>query len=133
MLTTSFGGTAAGTSYSVFTLTNHGVPCSLEGYPSVTFYGPAKTGSTITGPRLSITDIDSGPAATTVSVATGKDAQFIVVYHDVPVGGLGCSTVATAGVVLPATNQELSTAIAISVCGGSVEIYAIGTPGSEHP
>jgi hypothetical protein len=129
-LSTSFGGTAAGTSYDVFTLTDKAVPCSLEGYPTVTFYGPAQSG---TGPRLPISDIDSGPVAKTVSLTSGGAAEFIVVYHDVPVGGVGCSTVASAEVSLPGTAAVLATPISISVCGGSAQIYAFGPPNSEHP
>lgn len=129
----SFGGTAAGTSYTVFTLTNHGDACSLEGYPTVTFYGPAAVGATGAGPRLSLTDVDSGPVATTVSVTKGGQAAFIVVYHDIPVDGVGCSTVASVGVMLAGAKQPLVTSIPVSMCGGSVEVYAIGTPGSEHP
>jgi hypothetical protein len=129
----TFGGTAAGTSYTVFTLTNHDRACSLEGYPTLTFYGPAKQGSTGAGPRLPLTVVDSGPAATTVSLAKGGKAEFIVVYHDVPVGGVGCSTVTSVDVLLPGATATLVATLSVPVCGGSVEVYAIGTPGSERP
>jgi hypothetical protein len=132
-LTAAFGGTAAGTSYTIFSFTNLGDPCSLEGYPTVSFYGPAKSGAAGAGPRLPITDVDSGPAAKTVSLGKRAKAEFIVVYHDVPVGGVGCSPVASTGVVLPPQVQALVLSISISVCGSSVEVYAIGAPGSEHP
>lgn len=128
-----FGGTAAGTSYTVFTLTNHGAACTLEGYPALAFYGPAKAGATGAGGHLSFTDIDSGPPARTALVAEGGQAEFIVVYADVPVGGVGCSAVGSVGVVLPGATQSLMISLAIQVCGASVEVYAIGTPGSEHP
>jgi hypothetical protein len=114
-------------------LTNHGDPCSLEGYPTLAFYGPIKTGATGAGTRLPFTNVDSGPAATTVTIARGGGAEFIIVYHDVPVGGVGCSTVASVDVVLPGVPGTLVTSLSIPVCGASVEVYAIGPPGSEHP
>ncbi len=117
----------------MLTLTNQGSACSLEGYPTVTFFAPAKLGVPGAGPRLSLSDIDSGPPATTVSVAKGGQAQFIVVYSDVPVGGVGCSTVGSVDVVLPGATQTLAATLSIPVCGGSVEVYAIGPPGTEHP
>jgi hypothetical protein len=117
----------------VFTFTNQNAPCSLEGYPTVTFYGPATQGATGAGARLPLTDVDSGPPATTVAVAKGAGAEFIVVYHDVPVGGVGCSTVGSVGVLLPGAISSFTAPISMSVCGGSVDVYAIGPPGTEHP
>lgn len=117
----------------MFTLTNQGDPCSLEGYPTATFFAPAKQGAAGAGSRLSLTDIDSGPPATTVSVSKGGRAEFIVVYHDVPVGGVGCLTVGSIDVVLPGATTSLVATLSIPVCGGSVEIYAVGPPGTEHP
>jgi hypothetical protein len=99
----------------------------------VVFYGPVAAGATGSGARLSVTTVDSGPPASTVSVAKGGQAGFIVVYSDVPVDGVGCSTVASVDVTLPGATRALATMLSISVCGGSVEIYAIGKPGSEHP
>ncbi len=133
-VTTSEGGVAAGTSYTVFSLTNRGpTRCALDGYPSLEFFGPSGASGAGAGPKLPITAIDGGPAASLVIIATGQSAEFIVVMNDIPIGGVGCSTVASVDVSIPGTTEAVAVPVSLVPCGGSVTVYAFGPPGSESP
>jgi hypothetical protein len=133
-LSTSAGGAAAGTAFTTFNLVNRGpADCQLDGYPTLTFYGPSGAGGAGAGPKLSITAIDSGPPAHPVTLASNGAAEFILVYHEVPVGGVGCQSVASVGVALPNSTERLMTPLSVSVCGGNAEVYAFGKPGTESP
>ena len=133
-LSTAAGGIAAGTAYSVFTLDNRGPSaCSLDGYPNLVFFGPSGAGGSGAGPKLSIGLVDAGPAPRPVTLKSGGSAEFILVYHDVPVGGVGCETVGSVDVSLPSSSEVLSALLSISACGGTTNVYAFGLPGSERP
>jgi len=133
-ITISAGGVAAGTSYTVFTLTNQGpTRCELDGYPSLEFFGPSGASGAGAGLRLPITGIDGGSAPVPVTLSSGGTAEFIVIANDVPVGGVGCSTVASVDVSIPGTSEALAVPVALRPCGGSVTVYAFGPPDSESP
>lgn len=133
-ITSSPGGVAAGTSYTVFTVTNRGsIRCDLEGYPSLEFFGPSGASGAGAGPSLEITAIDGGRAPSLVTLAGGGSAEFIVVINDVPVGGVGCAIVASINVSIPGTNEAIGVPVAMRPCGGSVSVYAFGPPDSESP
>jgi hypothetical protein len=133
-ITSSPGGVAAGTSYTVFTLTNRGsTRCDLEGYPSLRFFGPSGASGAGAGPLLDITAIDRGRAPSLVTLAGGGSAEFIVVINDVPVGGVGCATVASVNVSISGTNEAIGVPVAMKPFGGSVSVYAFGPPDSESP
>jgi len=68
-----------------------------------------------------------------VTLSTGGSAEFIVIMSDVPVGGVGCSTVASVGVSIPETSESLSVPVSVETCGGAVTVYAFGPPDSESP
>ncbi len=128
------GGVAAGTSYTIFALTNRGpTRCVLDGYPSLEFFGPSGASGAGAGPKLSITAIDGGPAPSLVMLASGGSAEFIVIMNDVPIGGVGCVTVASVDVSIPGTNEAIGVPVAMTPCGGSVTVYAFGPPKSESP
>lgn len=133
-LSAAAGGTAAGTAYSIFTLANRGPSaCSLEGYPSLSFFSPSGAGGSGAGQKLSIAVVDAGPSPEPVTLHAGGSAEFILVYHDIPVGGVGCSTVGSVDVSLPDSTEVLSTPVSITACGGTANVYAFGPPGSESP
>jgi hypothetical protein len=83
--------------------------------------------------RLPITGIDGGSAPVPVTLSSGGTAEFIVIANDVPVGGVGCSTVASVDVSIPGTSEALAVPVALRPCGGSVTVYAFGPPDSESP
>jgi hypothetical protein len=133
-ITAAPGGVAAGTSYIVFTLTNRGpTRCTLEGFPSLEFFGPSGASGAGAGPKLSITPMDGGEAPGLVTLASDGTAEFIVVINDVPVGGVGCSTVASVDVAIPGTGEALAVPVTMTPCGGSVTVDAFDAPGSESP
>jgi len=128
------GGVAAGTSYVVFTLTNRGpTSCTLDGYPTLQFFSPSGASGAGAGERLSITSTDSGAAPSVVTLASGGTAEFIVVIDDVPVGGVGCSAVASVDVAIPGTGEAVAVPVSMRPCGGSVRVYAFAPSGSESP
>jgi hypothetical protein len=128
------GGVAAGTSYIVFTLTNRGpTRCTLDGFPSLEFFGPSGASGAGAGPRLSITSVDGAEAPRLVTLASDGTAEFIVVINDVPVGGVGCSTVASVDVAIPGTGEALAVPVTMRPCGGSATVDAFASPGSESP
>ena len=133
-ITAAPGGVAAGTSYIVFTLTNRGpTPCTLDGFPSLEFFGPSGASGAGAGPKLSITSMDGGEAPGLVTLASDGTAEFIVVINDVPVGGVGCSTVASVDVAIPGTGESLAVPVTMTPCGGSVTVDAFASAGSESP
>ena len=123
-ITAAPGGVAAGTSYIVFTLTNRGpTRCTLEGFPSLEFFGPSGASGAGAGPKLSITSMDGGEAPGLVTLASDGTAEFIV----------GCSTVASVDVAIPGTGEALAVPVTMTPCGGSVTVDAFDAPGSESP
>lgn len=128
------GGAAAGTSYSTFTLTNNGPsPCSLRGFPSVEFFGPSGAGGAGAGPKLAITAQDSTQTPAVVVLDHGGAAEFLMFIHEVPVGGVGCATVASVDIAPPGSSESLSVPATFDACGGSVTVDALAPPGSENP
>ena len=133
-ITTSAGGAAAGTSYTVFNLTNQGpTRCELDGYPSLEFFGPSGASGAGAGLKLPITSIDGGPAPVPAMLSSGGTAEFIIIVNDIPIGGVGCSTVASVDVAIPGTSEALAVPITLRSCGGSVTVYAFGPADSESP
>jgi hypothetical protein len=133
-ITAAPGGVAVGTSYIVFTLTNRGATrCTLDGFASLEFFGPSGASGAGAGPRLPITSMDGGEAPGLVTLASDGTAEFIVVINDVPVGGVGCSTVASVDVAIPGTGEALAVPVTMTPCGGSVTVNAFAAPGSESP
>jgi len=133
-LTARAGGIAAGTAYSIFTVVNRGPSaCSLDGYPGISLFGPSGATGAGAGPKLSIDVVDAGPSPKPVTLRKSGSAEFILVYHDVPIGGVGCSTVASAEVSFPDSAEVLGTPLSISACGGTASVYTFGPPGSESP
>jgi len=133
-ITTLAGGAAAGSSYTEFNLTNQGpTRCELDGYPSLEFFGPSGASGAGAGLKLPITAIDGGPAPVPVTLSSGGTAEFIIIVNDFPIGGVGCSTVASVNVAIPGTSEALAVPITLRSCGGSVTVYAFGPPDSESP
>ncbi|HVB04945.1 MAG TPA: DUF4232 domain-containing protein [Acidimicrobiales bacterium] len=132
-LSASGGGASAGSSVETFTVTNNGpATCRLDGYPSLTFFGPTAGGGAGAGAKLAITDQDAGPAPAAVTLKTNGSAEFLVIFSDVPVGG-GCTTVASVEMAPPGSSESVTAPVSFSPCGGTVKVYAFGVPGSENP
>lgn len=131
----STGGSAAGSAYETVTLTNGGpTTCAVDGYPTIAFFAPSAAGGAGAGAKLDIAVQDGGgPAPTLVTLAAKGQAEFLVLFSDVPAGGVGCSTVASAEMSLPGSSESLTFPMSISLCGGSVRLYPFGAPGSENP
>lgn len=128
------GGSAAGTAYETVTVTNGGpTTCTVDGFVDIAFYGPSAAGGAGSGPRLDISVVDSSTQPSPVTLASKADAEFLVVYSDVPAGGVGCSTVASAEFSLPGNAEELTLPVSMTLCGGSVRVDPFGAPGSENP
>jgi hypothetical protein len=68
-----------------------------------------------------------------MTLASGGSAEFIVIIDDVPIGGVGCSTVASVDVSIAGTAEALAVPVSMVPCGGSVTVYAFGPLGSESP
>lgn len=128
------GGASAGSSYETFTVTNNGpATCELNGYPTLTFFGPTAGGGAGAGPQLPLTTQQGGAAPTAVILKASDTAEFLVLYTDVPVNGAGCSTVASVQMAPPSSSQVVSAPISFMPCGATVKVYAFGAPGSESP
>ena len=114
----------AGESYIAYTLTNTGTtPCSLEGVPAVAFYASGAGGKE--GGRLSLATRRSGAAPAPVTLDAGGAAAFYLVIGNVPVGGVGCTTVGWVSVMPPGSATALSTASPLAPCGGTVGVTAL--------
>jgi hypothetical protein len=130
----TFGGAAAGGTYYTITATNIGPdPCSLDGYPTISFYAPSGAGGAGAGSPVSITVQDGGSPPTSVIVAPKGEADFLLVFTDVPVNGEGCASVASAEITPPGSSDASALPISFEPCGGTVKVYAFGSPGSESP
>jgi Protein of unknown function (DUF4232) len=133
-LSVAAGGAAAGSSFETFTLENAGPStCSLEGYPTLTLYGASPAGGAGAGPRLALTSVEGGPTPQPVTLDKGQSAEFLVLFSDVPVGGAGCSDVASVGVAPTDSGEALNAPVSFSPCGPSVKVYPIAAAGSESP
>ncbi|MCU1493094.1 MAG: hypothetical protein JWO62_858 [Acidimicrobiaceae bacterium] len=116
----------AGSAYVAYTLTNTGpTPCSLNGFPTVTFFGPSGASGAGAGPKLSITTEHSGAAPSLVTVDAGAAGAFYLVVSDVPTNGVGCATVASIEVTPPGSTEALSAPSSLDPCGPSVGVTAI--------
>ncbi|MHB1783707.1 MAG: DUF4232 domain-containing protein [Acidimicrobiales bacterium] len=111
----------AGSADIAFTLTNRAAtPCSVEGYPAVTFYGSVGGGS-----PLALTTRDTGQQPASVTVDAGGAAAFYLVVGNVPVGGVGCTAVRSIAVGLPPSGTPLPLAVSLDPCGGAVGVTAL--------
>ena len=111
----------AGSADIAFTLTNSAAtPCSVEGYPAVTFYGSAGEGS-----PLALTTRDTGQQPASVTIDAGGAAAFYLVVGNVPVGGIGCTAVRSIAVVLPPSGTPLPLGVSLDPCGGAVGVTAL--------
>jgi len=130
----TLGGSAAGSSYATFTVTNEGPSaCSLEGYPKIAFFGASGAGGAGAGALLQITTQDSGATASPVTLPRKGSAEFLVTFSDVPAGGFGCSTVASVQITPPNSGESLPLPVSVSICGGSARVQPFAPPGSESP
>ena len=128
------GGSAAGSAYETFTVTNNGPSaCVVDGFPTLTFFGASAAGGAGAGPQLNVTIEHSDVVPTPVSIASKGSAEFLVLFSDVPVGGVACDTVASANVGLPGSAESLSLPVSMDLCGGSVRLDPFGSSGSENP
>lgn len=111
----------AGSADIALTVSNSAAtPCSLEGYPSVTFFASAAGGS-----PLSVTTRETGQSPTRVTVDAGGAAAFYLVVGNVPVGGVGCTAVRAVSVTLPSGSAALSLGLSLDPCGGAVGVTAL--------
>lgn len=116
----------AGSAYVAYTLTNTGpTPCSMDGFPSVAFFGPSGATGAGAGPKLSITAQQTGSKPATVTLDAGAAGAFYLVVGDVPVDGVGCSSVASIEVTPPGSTEALSEPSALDPCGPSVGVTAV--------
>lgn len=117
---------AAGTSHLTFDLTNQGPrTCTLDGYPSVTFFGGSGAGGSGAGSKLAVRSIELGTAPRRVRLSSGTDASFVLSVSEVPVNGVGCSRVASLRVVPPGDQAAVSVPVAFQACGGTVGVFAV--------
>jgi hypothetical protein len=132
-LSATAGGAAAGTTSETFTFTNTGpTACSLYGYPTLTFYGPSGAGGSGAGPKLKIYPVNGKDVSAPVTIAAGATAQFLVILSDVPVNGVGCTSVASVDVAPPGTTETLSLPLELQPCGGAVTVEPVAAPGTEN-
>lgn len=133
-ITPNFGGAAAGGSYYRFVATSTSpTTCSLDGYPTLSFFAPNAAGGTGSGAAVSITTTTAGNPPAVVNLKHGASAQFLLGYTDVPVNGQGCTTVASVNVEPPHQSQSTPVPVSFSPCGGVVKIYAFAPPGTQNP
>lgn len=133
-LTATFGGAAAGGSYYRFNAENVGPSkCSINGYPTLSFFAPSAAGGAGSTSPVTLTTTDTGPNPTTVTLAPHASAEFLLTFTDVPVNGAGCSTVGSVNVTPPNETGSTPVAISFSPCGGVVKVYAFGPSGTENP
>lgn len=116
----------AGSSYVAYTLTNTGATaCALDGFPKIEFFGPSGASGAGAGPKLSTAAQQSGAPAARVILDAGGAGAFYLVVGDVPVGGVGCSSVASIDVTPPESSEALAVPSSIDPCGPSVGVTAI--------
>lgn len=132
--TATSAGIAAGSAYETFSLTNGGpTSCTVEGYVNLAFFGASGAGGAGAGPRLSVTVNETGAVPATVTLASQATAEVSMRYSDVPVGGVGCDTVASADLSLAGAAETLTFPASLTLCGGSVEVGPLGPAGSQSP
>lgn len=118
--------TSAGTTRLTFALTNGGPqPCSLDGYPTVTLYGPSPAGGAGAGSKLSFSNIRLGGPPASVLLAPTYAADFVVSVAEVPVNGAACQTVASIQVNPPGSRESVSLPDSFQACGTSIGVYPI--------
>jgi putative hemolysin len=111
----------AGSADIALTVSNSAAtPCSIEGYPTVSFYAAAAGGS-----PLPIATRQTGQAPAPVTVDAGGAAAFYLVVGNVPVAGVGCTTVRSIGVTLPSSSVALPLELSLEPCGGAVGVTAL--------
>jgi hypothetical protein len=66
-----------------------------------------------------------GPPPQVVDVVSGQKVGFYLVVNTVPVDGVGCSEVSSMSVTPPGATGSLPIDESLSVCGGSVGVYAV--------
>jgi len=114
--------TSAGSADIAFTLTSTAsTPCSMMGYPVVTF--SSAPGSS--GKAVALATRDTGPSPARVTLDAHAVAAFYLVVGNVPVGGVGCVSVGAIDVLPPGGGSPLSVAASFSACGPSVGVTAI--------
>lgn len=117
---------AAGTSHLTFDLVDQGPrACTLDGYPTVTFFGGSGRGGAGAGSKLAVRDIELGSAPHRVTLSSGTGASFVLSVSEVPVNGAGCTRVASLRVVPPGGGAALRMPTAFQACGGAVGVYAV--------
>lgn len=122
-------GTSAGTTHLTFTLKNGAPkPCTLEGFPTVAFYGASGAGGAGAGAKLPLSDVEIGGPATPVTLDAGGAAQFVLSVSGVPVNGAGCSTVASLEVTPPGSTESLSVPDSFQACGTTVGVEPVASP-----
>jgi len=81
--------------------------------------------STTAGSPLSITTRQTGQSPAPVTVDAGGAAAFYLVVGNVPVGGVGCTTVHAISVTLPSSSAALPLELSLEPCGGVVGVTAL--------
>jgi hypothetical protein len=128
------GGSAAGSAYERFTLTNTGpTACALEGYPELSFFAPSAAGGAGAGSKIALGVDHGGPAPALEVLAPAKTSEFLLFFSDVPVGGAGCTTVASVELRPPGGTEVVTAPVTFSPCGPVVKVYPYAVPGSENP
>jgi hypothetical protein len=101
------------------------LPCSLKGYPVVTFL--SKSGAVM---RVTVGRTPSSVfygAVTTVVLPPGKAASagFLVTSNDFPAEGTACPTAASIRVRLPNMAQPFTVTVPVRLCRLSADISPI--------
>lgn len=116
----------AGSADIAYTLTNSGsTPCLLDGFPTVTFYGPSGASGAGAGPELSLTTQQTGSSPSPVILDAGGVGAFYLVVGNVPANGASCTAVASIEVAPPGGKEVLSVPASLEPCGPSVGVTAI--------
>ncbi|MDA8290720.1 MAG: DUF4232 domain-containing protein [Actinomycetota bacterium] len=114
--------TGAGSADIVFTLTNDAsTPCSLRGFPAVTF----RSAPGSSGTAVSIGTQQTGPGPSLVVLDARGVAAFYLVVGNVPVGGVGCVDVGVVEVTPPGGGSPISVDASFSACGPSVGVTSV--------
>lgn len=114
-----------GGDYTFLNVTNHGVTCSLSGFPSVRIYDA--TGRLIGGPAPH----RAGSAPTTVVLSRGGQAQFeIYDVYSAPAACQGAAT-NTLRAVLPGQGTALVIDYGYSAC--QLSVTALHRPSAQTP
>jgi len=136
-VTVSSGQGAAGTLVQRFIVTNNGAsPCSMDGEPFVSPYGPQTQGASQVEANLpvSVSPIpssfgDLGGAGGRILVATGQTAVFFLKWSDVPSASAPCYKTDGFDFRTPqaATDDQKLVTFSFSggICGGALGVSQI--------